>query len=298
MPRKNKTLATNAARRDAVPLAQTNTLKRSTPKMNQQKELTVTHTEYIPQFNTNTIGSVLLTTDTMDWLQTVASAFEEYQISFTLNYHPTCPATTSGSTFLLFDYDPEDDQDTNNLAEYMATQDAWVGPVWQPHQIKPRPSGWLKTGSTGDARFYSPGIIKYYGNSNDGMGYLSITYTVKLRKAQFPELSWNNHGVITGANAPWSGLQFLPHGFEVLGGALHQTRPGKYLVVWRGVGGSLTAFNDIAAGDGADFVAATPGTKCIVFEFNAIDAYASFTATGTSSGSVSSVTIVRLSKGL
>jgi len=140
--------------------------------------------EHIEQMNVAFPGHTAfrITTDTFQWLKSIANNFEEYKMDVIFAWNPICPATVSGAVMMAFDYDADDSGGYDNPNDYFNTQDHCVASLWSPAAIHPTPSVWLKTGSIGESRLYSPGT--FHVNTDPGQGFISVKYKVSLRKPQ------------------------------------------------------------------------------------------------------------------
>lgn len=169
--------------RIVAPLATSIKASSSKPKFSSvEGGIRIMHTEAIVA--TETTLRQVVTSETFAWLANIARGYEEWRIKAEYAYVPICPATTTGSVMMAFDYDPSDDNDYANYTDYFNTADHCIAACWAPAAISPTVSGWLKTGASGaDPRLYSPGIFHAKTNSIFD-GYLLVRYAVELRKAQ------------------------------------------------------------------------------------------------------------------
>lgn len=168
-----------------APLAKSLTYTSRKPKFTKAEGgLSIEHIENVAIPNSGHSYRVV-DTNLFTWLKGIAGQFEEYQIQLWFAWNPICPATTTGQVMMAFDYDP-DDNDTGAYilaSDYFNTADHCISAIWAPAAISPQKSGWLKTGNTADARFYSPG--RFHLNVSDASnGYLTVKYQVSLRKPQ------------------------------------------------------------------------------------------------------------------
>ncbi len=171
--------------KDVAPLAQSIRSSGNRPKFTQSAGgISVTNTELVPNFANGTNDlSLMITSTTFPWLSPLTTNFEEWRVKMQYGWIPTCPATTAGTVFLAWDYDPVD-FDTYIDEDYFQTLDHSVGAAWAPGAIAPRQSGWLKTDVNGpDARLFSPGRL-HFANPTSAAGYFMVRYTVELRKPQ------------------------------------------------------------------------------------------------------------------
>lgn len=144
--------------------------------------LTIEHVEavgYSPESN----EILQVSSESFSWLRNIASQFEEYQIKVSFAWNPTCPATTLGTVLLAFDYDPIDPVAYATTQDYFNTADHCISATWSPAAISPERSGWLKTGTRGDSRLWSPGNLHYHLPAHL-FGFLVVKYQVSLRKPQ------------------------------------------------------------------------------------------------------------------
>lgn len=124
---------------------------------------------------------------------------------------PTCPATTVGTVYIAWDYDPEDNG-TYIDEDYFQTLDHSVGACWAPGAITPRQSNWLKTDIFGpDSRQFSPGRL-HYSNPQNASGFFMVRYTVELRKPQPNTVGTSVYGGASMTTATTSDV-FLSSGF-------------------------------------------------------------------------------------
>lgn len=171
--------------KDVAPLAQSIRSSGSRPKFTQSSGgICVTNTELVPNFASGTGDiSLQINSTTFPWLSPLTTNFEEWRCKMQYGWIPTCPATTAGTVFLAWDYDP-DDPSIYIDEDYFQTLDHSVGAAWAPGAISPRQSGWLKTNVTGlEPRTYSPGRL-HFSNPAAASGYFMVRYTVELRKPQ------------------------------------------------------------------------------------------------------------------
>lgn len=170
--------------RDVSPLAQSIRSSGNRPKFTQSSGgICVTNTELVPNFANGTNDlSLMISSTSFPWLSPLSTNFEEWRVKMQFGWIPTCPATTAGTVFIAWDYDPSD-VDTYIDEDYFQTLDHSVGAVWAPGAISPRQSGWLKTDVNGDPRLYSPGRL-HFANPASASGYFMVRYTVELRKPQ------------------------------------------------------------------------------------------------------------------
>lgn len=168
--------------RDVAPLAQSIRSSGNRPKfVNSTGGICVTNTELVPFTSTDDLN-LRIDSTSFPWLSPLTTNFEEWRCKLQFGWIPTCPATTSGTIFIAWDYDPED-TDSYIDEDYFQTLDHSVGTVWAPGAISPRQSSWLKTDTGGDARLYSPGRL-HFSNPAGASGYFMVRYTVELRKPQ------------------------------------------------------------------------------------------------------------------
>lgn len=140
-------------------------------------ELVNTYSGYAGDYN------LQITSTSFPWLSPLAANFEEWRVKYQFGWVPTCPATTSGTVYLAWDYDPADN-DTYIDEDYFQVLDHSIGAVWSPGSISPKVSGWLKTDTNGsDSRLFSPGRL-HFANATPASGFLMVRYTVELRKPQ------------------------------------------------------------------------------------------------------------------
>lgn len=146
--------------------------------------LMIEHIENLPIGRSGHVD-MLITTEMVHWLRGIASQFEEYQIKLWFAWNPICPATQTGQVLLAFDYDPADTGSGGyeSPTDYFNTADHCVSAIWAPAALAPNKSQWLKTGTTGDSRLYSPGRL-HIKTTDYTMGYLTVKYQVSLRKPQ------------------------------------------------------------------------------------------------------------------
>lgn len=199
--------------RDVAPLAQSIRSAGSRPKFTQSAGgICVTNTELVPIYAAGSTDiNLRIDSMTFPWLAPLTTNFEEWRCKLQFGWIPTCPATTAGTIFLAWDYDPEDGE--NYIDEdYFQTLDHSVGAVWAPGAISPRQSTWLKTDVNGpDARLYSPGRL-HYSNSAVASGYFMVRYTVELRKPQPNTVGTTVYGGTAVTTTSTSDL-FLNDGF-------------------------------------------------------------------------------------
>jgi len=218
-----------------APLAQTLRKTSGTPKFaTMNGVVTITHTEALPILTTN--SSLTISTDTFQWLSNIASGFEEYKIKLEFGYIPICPATSTGSVMMAWDYDPEDNRVYSDYTDFFNTADHCVGAIWAPAAISPRESGWLKTGTTGERRLYSPGAFKHMITSTTA-GYMMARYTVQLRKTQPNEGAY--YAVYNGMFTTNTALTFnpsliagSPDLLTINASGWTQRASGRLLVIW------------------------------------------------------------------
>ena len=165
-----------------APLAQSLRMGSKAPKFTSTKG--VVRIEHIEGFDSATVSGVeVVNTNTFRWLSQIASCFEEWRIKMEWAWVPVVSATTAGQSMILFDYDPADDSPALLVSDYFSTADHCVNAIWSPGAITPKMSSWLKTGTIGDPRFYSPGVFKY-NRTSASAGYFVVRYAVELRKPQ------------------------------------------------------------------------------------------------------------------
>lgn len=168
--------------RDVAPLAQSIRSSGNRPKfVNSTGGICVTNTELVPFTSTDDLN-LRIDSTSFPWLSPLTTNFEEWRCKLQFGWIPTCPATTSGTIFIAWDYDPED-TDSYIDEDYFQTLDHSVGTAWAPGAISPRQSSWLKTDTGGDTRLYSPGRL-HFSNPAGASGYFMVRYTVELRKPQ------------------------------------------------------------------------------------------------------------------
>jgi len=199
------------------------------------------HTEAVAIYNTS--NALVISSDTFQWLSTISNGFEEYKIKCEFGYVPICPATTVGTTMLAWDYDPSDSQPYLGYEDFFNTADHCIGAIWTPSAIAPSESKWLKTGQEGDARLWSPGVLKV--NTTDPLqGYYMVRYTVELRMAQPPTAGYALYtGVYTSKTALFAGAVFnsgAPNQVVISDTTVTQNQPGRYLYVWSTSGNTGT----------------------------------------------------------
>lgn len=171
--------------RDVSPLAQSIRSAGNRPKFTQSSGgICVTNTELVPNYGNGLNDlSLMVVSTSFPWLSPLTTNFEEWRVKMQFAWIPTCPATTAGTVFLAWEYDPAD-LDTYIDEDYFQTLDHSVGAAWAPGAISPRQSGWLKTDVNGpDPRLFSPGRL-HFANPASASGYFMVRYTVELRKPQ------------------------------------------------------------------------------------------------------------------
>lgn len=166
-----------------APLAKSLTYTSRQPKFTKAEGgLSIEHIENMPigdGHNHWTIDSNLFA-----WLKNIANQFEEYQIQLWFAWNPICPATTTGKVMMAFDYDPNDQPlEYATAADYFNTADHCISAIWAPAAIAPKKSAWLKTGSAGDPRLFSPGSM-HVDVTTGSSGFVTVKYQVALRKPQ------------------------------------------------------------------------------------------------------------------
>lgn len=124
-----------------------------------------------------------ISSESFSWLRNIASQFEEYQMKVTFTWNPACPATTPGTVFMAFDYDPDDTSVYATSSDYFNTADHCINAVWAPGALSPERSAWLKTGTRGEPRLWSPGTL-HYSTPELNAGFMVVKYQVALRKPQ------------------------------------------------------------------------------------------------------------------
>jgi len=250
-----------------APLAKSLQLMGKAPKYtNVSGGIRIEHTE--PLDVANGANHIVTTSETFAWLSPMASGFEEYRIQYEIGWVPTCPATTSGRAMLAFDYDPEDTggYGPTNATDYLNTADHCVSAVWSPCVISPKQSAWLKTGTTGDARLYSPGTI-HFAVADVNLGLLLVRYRVEFRKPQpvttSAFLQTGNYsvtnGVFGGALTTRGGGAFTIDSVQ-----LEQRTPGKYQVTWS-TDGTVTSISNYGSESNTCFTTAANGNRIITW---------------------------------
>lgn len=198
--------------------------------------------EHIEQINLVASGhtNFLVSSQTFQWLRGIANQFEEYQIKSWYAWNPICPATTTGQVLMAFDYDPNDNVfgQYETSADYFNTADHCISAIWAPAAISPQKSGWLKTGSEGDVRLYSPGRL-HVNVTSASQGFFTVRYQVSLRKPQ-PDPQNNSvqfAGVVSTTTDVFAGA-VSTEGDQSLVTSLTPTlltmapTPGYKIVVW------------------------------------------------------------------
>jgi len=192
-----------------------------------------THTEAVAIESTSV--AIQVSSEAFSWLSQLAGGFEEYRIKCEFGYVPICPATTVGSVMMAWDYDPDDTTTYTSYSDFFNTADHCIGSCWAPCAITPKVSGWLKTGTEGEARFFSPGVFKM-NQTSGANGYTMVRYTVELRKAQ---PSSSGYAVYTGqytSNTALTSNATLVSGSSSLitlgSSGVTQRVSGRILVVW------------------------------------------------------------------
>lgn len=216
-----------------APLAVNIRQSSKTPKFrNVSGGISLTHTEALVV--TATTAQIVVSSETFGWLRNLASGFEEYRIKMEIGYAPICPATTTGVTMLAFDYDPVDTAAYDGYQDYFNTADHCISSSWAPAAISPKQSGWLKTGTDGDVRLYSPGVIQITQTATTN-GYFMVRYSVDLRKPQpVTPTEFSGEGTFSSTSAIYDSLT-THHGnnpFVFSGNTATQVQPGKYVVFW------------------------------------------------------------------
>lgn len=166
-----------------APLAKSLTYTARQPKFTRAEGgLSIEHVENLPIGDAHNYW--VIDSNLFNWLKNIANQFEEYQIQMWFAWNPICPATTAGKVMLAFDYDPTDSSlDYATAADYFNTADHCISAIWAPAAIAPTKSAWLKTGSAGDARLFSPGTL-HLDCTTGASGFLTVKYQVALRKPQ------------------------------------------------------------------------------------------------------------------
>jgi len=226
------------AARAVAPLAMGLRTAQKAPRFqNVEGGVRFTHTEAVPV--SSGAMSLRVSSDSFSWLQQIAAGFEEYRIRLEFGYVPICPATTVGTIMMAWDYDPVDTGPYNDYTDYFNTADHCISSCWAPCAIATKMSEWLKTGEEGEARTFSPGVLKLTQTATTN-GYTMVRYTVELRKAQ---PSTGGYAIYTGSytnnTAPMqnpvlaggssalvamNGTMLVPEGGGALGGCLVNRR--------------------------------------------------------------------------
>lgn len=218
-----------------APLAKSLQVTGKAPKFqNVEGGIKFTHTESLPLIDGH--QGYNISSDSLNWLRPIANSFEEYRIKCEFGIVPVCPATTTGMTMLAFDYDPVDIGFYSSAQDYFNTSDHCVTAAWSPCAISPKQSAWLKTGTTGESRLWSPGNLKAYVTSKDN-GFLMVRYTVELRKTQ-PN-SVDAYAIYTGTYTAAANIFTNPTFVTGTDGIISITptsltllKEGNYIVVW------------------------------------------------------------------
>lgn len=250
-----------------APLAKSLQIQGRTPKYtNVAGGICIEHTEPLPV--QNGANHVIVNSDTFKWLSPMAAGFEEYRVQYEIGWVPTCPATTSGRVMLAFDYDPSDNSGygITQADDYLNTADHCVSAIWSPCVITPKQSAWLKTGVTGDARLYSPGII-HFAVDNVTLGLVLVRYRVELRKPQ-PNatqtyLQRGAYSIYTGVFAGTTATSGSTP-FTIENNLMTQRSPGKYQVSWS-TDGTITSISDGGTVNNTLFTTASNSNKVIVW---------------------------------
>jgi len=216
----------------------------------------------------NGANHIVTTSETFDWLAPMASGFEEYRIQYEIGWVPTCPATTSGRAMLAFDYDPNDTGGYGLLqaADFLNTADHCVSAVWSPYVISPKQSAWLKTGTEGDVRLYSPGTV-HFAVADVTLGLLLVRYRVEFRKPQPVNTgSFLQRGNYNVTNGTFGGVTETKGSgaFLVENIQLEQRVPGKYQVSWS-TDGAITSISNYGSVSNTIFTTATNGNRILTW---------------------------------
>lgn len=262
-----------------APLAQSLSLTTSGPKFsNVSGGLALEHTESLDASGQR--FEQVVSTDIFRWLGPVASGFEEYRIKLEYGWVPTCPATSTGRVMMAFDYDPTDSvgYGVTDVSDYLNTQDHCVGAIWAPAAISPTMSGWLKTGSDGDPRLYSPGRVQM-ACENFANGITMVRYRVEFRKAQPQSFlrSYVQTGTYGATDDPFGKIIDAsgPSPFRITDSRITQVVPGRYIVYWSTDG---TPTFTTVAGARAAWSTITTGSsgRALFYYTNAVGEYIEF----------------------
>lgn len=250
-----------------APLAKSIQLMGKAPKYtNVSGGIRIEHTE--PLAMVNGANHIVTNSETFTWLAPMASGFEEYRIQYEVGWVPTCPATTSGRAMLAFDYDPTDTggYGVNQATDYLNTADHCVSAVWSPCVISPKQSAWLKTGTTGDARLFSPGTI-HFAVADVTLGLLLVRYRVEFRKPQpSATRSYLQRGFYNVTAGLFSGVTETQGGsaFDISDVLLVQKYPGKFQVTWS-TDGTVTSITNGGTVASTTLTTATNGNRIITW---------------------------------